>query len=46
MILFLADGGAPTTDEVILNKIGELNGDLRNEVVILTYGIGGKWNNG
>ena len=42
--MYLADGGASTTAGVILGKIKQLNGDLGNKVVILTYGIGSsKW---
>ena len=42
--MYLADGRTSTTPYVILNKIKQLNGELGNKVVILTYGIGnGKW---
>ncbi|KAI0211084.1 VWFA and cache domain-containing protein 1 [Lamellibrachia satsuma] len=39
-ILYLADGRTSTTPGVILDKIKQLNGELGNKVVILTYGIG------
>ena len=41
VILFLTDGKHTETDaEDIYNKIALRNVDLKNEVVILTYGLG------
>ena len=38
--MFVTDGGAYTDPDFILKLIAYLNGQLHNEVVILTYGIG------
>ena len=38
--MFITDGGAYVDPDVILKWIAYFNGQLHNEVVILTYGIG------